>query len=210
MGHIKDRWKEPGRRGKGLRWQVRYQVDGREKVGGSFDVKAVAQRKLVELEASVHRGQWVNPHDQTTVTAECRSYAASRPHADTTAERVESMIRNHVEPTPLGKMRIAAVRPGDIQRWVTERAGAGMAPSTLRVLVRLVRSTFAAAVLDRRVSSSPFVRIALPAAEAERIVPLAAAQVVALRAAMAPRYRAMVTTQAGLGLRVGELLALRT
>ena len=43
MGHIKDRWytgsgdrkKPSARHGKGLRWQVWYQVDGREKCDGS-------------------------------------------------------------------------------------------------------------------------------------------------------------------------------
>ena len=58
MGHIRDRWKDPARKGKGKRWQVRYRVDGRERDGGSFEVKAIAQRKLTELESSVHRGAW--------------------------------------------------------------------------------------------------------------------------------------------------------
>jgi integrase len=40
-------------------------------------------------------------------------------------------------------------------------------------------------------------------------VPLSVEQVVALARAMPERYRAMVLTQAGLGLRIGELLALR-
>ena len=56
MGHIRDRWKDPARKGKGKRWQVKYQVDGREKDGGSYDTQAIARRKLVELEAAVQRG----------------------------------------------------------------------------------------------------------------------------------------------------------
>jgi integrase len=43
----------------------------------------------------------------------------------------------------------------------------------------------------------------------ERIVPLTVDQVRALADAMPPRNRAMVIAQAGLGLRLGELLALR-
>jgi integrase len=53
------------------------------------------------------------------------------------------------------------------------------------------------------------VRVALPRDEQERIVPLTVEQVRALADAVAPRYWAMVMTQAGLGLRIGELLALR-
>jgi integrase len=54
------------------------------------------------------------------------------------------------------------------------------------------------------------VKVGLPRAEAERVVPLTVDQVRALADAMPQRYRAMVTVQAGLGLRLGELLALRT
>src|SRR5205823_2995825 len=98
--------------------------------------------------------------------------------------------------------------PSEVQAWVTDRAQV-LSPATLRLLVGLVRSVFAAAALDRLVTASPFVRITLPRAEQERVVPLTVEQVRALADAVAPQYRAMVLTQAGLGLRIGELLALR-
>jgi integrase len=53
------------------------------------------------------------------------------------------------------------------------------------------------------------VRVALPRHERARVVPLTVDQVQALAEAMPARNRAMVVTQAGLGLRIGELLALR-
>lgn len=120
MGHIKDRWnsgkgeakKPTARYGRGLRWQVWYTVEGREKCGGSFAVKAVAERKLVELQSSVIRGQWVDPTDQTTVVELVRNHAATRMHKPRTAERTASMIRNHVEATPLGGRRIGSAPPG--------------------------------------------------------------------------------------------------
>lgn len=88
MGHVRDRWKEPRRRGKGKRWQVKYQVDGRERDSGSCDVKAVAQRRLVELEAAVHRGAWVDPSDSTTVAEYAWRYALARPYRRSTERRV--------------------------------------------------------------------------------------------------------------------------
>jgi integrase len=208
VGYIRDRWKDPSRTGKGLRWQIKYRVDGRERNGGSFAVKAVAQRKLVELEASVHRGQWVDPKNRTTVLEECRAYAATRPYSAGTARRIDGYIRNHVEGTPLGGKRLTTVRPSDVQAWVSDRS-TRMAPTTLRALVKFLRGVFTAAALDRRIPASPFVRIALPRHEQERIIPLTVEQVQALAAAMRPKYRAMVIAQAGLGLRLGELLALR-
>ncbi len=84
-----------------------------------------------------------------------------------------------------------------------------LAPSTLRNHVSLLRSIYASAVLDRLAASSPVVRVALPRHERARVVPLTVGQVQALAGAMPARNRAMVLTQAGLGLRMGELLALR-
>jgi hypothetical protein len=56
MGHIRDHWKDSTRKGKGKRWQVKYRKDGRELDGDSYSNKEVAKRRLIELEASVHRG----------------------------------------------------------------------------------------------------------------------------------------------------------
>jgi integrase len=52
-------------------------------------------------------------------------------------------------------------------------------------------------------------RVQLPRDDRERVVPLTVAQVRALADAMREQSRAMVIAQAGLGLRLGELLALR-
>jgi integrase len=52
-------------------------------------------------------------------------------------------------------------------------------------------------------------RLSMPRSERERIVPLSVARVQALAQAMPTRSKAMVITQAGLGLRTAELLALR-
>jgi hypothetical protein len=84
-----------------------------------------------------------------------------------------------------------------------------LAPSTLRQVVGLVRSVYSAAVVDRLVTSSPATRLTLPSTHRKRVVPLTVDQVRALAAVMAPRYWAMVIAQAALGLRLGELLALR-
>jgi integrase len=92
--------------------------------------------------------------------------------------------------------------------WIADRSRV-LAPSTLTNLVTLVRSVFNTAALDRLIASSPAVRLSLPRSERERVVPLTIAQVSALADAMPERCRAMVVAQAALGLRIGELLALR-
>jgi integrase len=216
VGHVEDRWyvNRDGRRvqtarhGRGKRYRVRYVVDGRERSGGSFDRKIDAERALTRVQADLLRGVHIDPTDSTTVAQAARVYAQSRPHAPSSAERIESLIRNHIEGTPLGARRLAAVRPSEAQTWVADRARV-LAPSTMRILVAVVRSVYRAAVHDHIVAGNPFERISLPRADVERDDPLTVAQVLALADAIGPRYRAMVLVQAGLGLRVGELLALR-
>ncbi|MGH3965083.1 MAG: tyrosine-type recombinase/integrase [Pseudonocardiaceae bacterium] len=216
MGHIKDRWftrdKQPtARHGKNpdKRYQVWITVDGHAEYCGAYRTQARARRHLVEQEAKAHCGQWVEPTD-ATVTECVTRYAAGRPHRASTRERWASLIRCHIEPLPFGKLRLASVRPSEVQAWITDRS-AVLAPSTVQSLVKVVRGAFTAAVADRVISVSPFTttRIAIPRVDRPRVVPLTVEQVQRLSDAMSPRYRALVLVQAGLGVRVGELIALR-
>jgi integrase len=101
------------------------------------------------------------------------------------------------------------VLPSEAQSWATGRAKV-LAPSTCAYTVYLVRTIFAAAVLDRLIGRSPFTKkISLPESIPARIVPLTVSQVRTLAEHMPERCRAMVIAQAGLGLRIGELMALR-
>lgn len=189
-------------------WQARWRdPDGRQRKR-SFTKRSDADRFVTTVAADVLRGAYVDPGDRTTVEEYARRWAAARPHRPTTARRVASLIDTHISGTRLGNRRLAAVLPSEVQAWASGRAEV-LAPSTLRNLVSLLRSIYASAVLDRLVAASPVVRVVLPRHERERVVPLTVAQVAALADAMPDRNRAMVLAQAGLGLRIGELLALR-
>ncbi len=189
-------------------WQTRWRDEEGKQRKKLFTKKGEADKFAATVEADKLRGQYVNPHDRTLLVEYARQWAAQRPHRPSTERRVASLIETHIAGTALGSRRLAMVRPSEVQAWASDRARV-LAPSTLRNLVSLLRSIYAAAVLDRLVATSPVVRITLPRHERQRVVPLTVAQVAALAAAMPPRNRAMVLTQAGLGLRIGELLALR-
>lgn len=190
------------------RWRARYYVDLREK-SRTFTRRVDAERFLATVQSDLLRGVYVDVHDRTTVAEYSRRWAAARPHRPSTARRVASLIETHIASTPLGTRRLASVMPSDVQAWVTDR-GKVLAPSTLRLLVSLLRSIYASAALDRLVGTSPVVRLQLPAAARARVIPLTVDQVLRLATAVPARNRAMVITQAGLGLRIGELLALRS
>ncbi|RBY88795.1 site-specific integrase [Blastococcus sp. TF02A-26] len=188
-------------------YQARWRDEQGKQRKKSFTKKADADRHAATVEADKARGTYIEP-SKVTVAEYARTWAEARPHRPTTARRTEMMIRLHIEETRLGPRKLADVRPSEVQAWATDRSRV-LAPTTLRQAVGLLRSVYGAAVLDRLVASSPVVRIRLPRHERERIVPLSVDQVAALAEAMPERYRAMVLTQAGLGLRIGELLALR-
>ncbi|GAA3172767.1 site-specific integrase [Blastococcus jejuensis] len=189
-------------------YDVRFRdPDGRQRKK-TFGKKGDADRFAATVEADKLRGLYVDHSDRTTVAEYARSWAAARPHRPSSARRVSSLIETHIAGTRLGDRRLAAVRPSEVQAWATDRAQV-LAPSTLRNLVSLLRSIYSSAVLDRLVAASPVVRVQLPRDERERVVPLSVQQVQALADAMPERNRAMVLAQAGLGLRIGELLALR-
>ncbi len=189
-------------------YDVRFRdPDGRQRKK-TFGKKGDADRFAATVEADKIRGQYVDHTDRTTVAEYARAWAASRPHRPSSARRVSSMIETHIVGTRLGGRRLSAVRPSEVQAWASDRAQV-LAPTTLRALVSLLRSVYSNAVLDRLVASSPVVRVQLPRADRERVVPLTVEQVLEIADTVPARYRAMVITQAGLGLRIGELLALR-
>ncbi|MGY1711430.1 tyrosine-type recombinase/integrase [Geodermatophilus sp. SYSU D00758] len=189
-------------------YDVRFRdPDGRQR-RKTFGKKGDADRFAATVEADKLRGQYVDHSHRVTVAEYARTWAAVRPHRPSTARRVSSLIEQHIAGTRLGDRRLSAVRPSEVQAWASDRAQV-LAPTTLRNLVSLLRSIYASAVLDRLAASSPVVRVALPRHERARVVPLTVAQVQELADAMPTRNRAMVVTQAGLGLRIGELLALR-
>jgi integrase len=186
------------------RW---YDLAGKEHAK-HFTRKRDADNFLATVESDKLRGLYVDPTDKTTVGEYARRWAAARPHNPRTARRTASLIRCHVEGTSLGRTRLSRVLPSDAQAWVSDRALV-LAPLSLEKLVGLVRSIFAAAVLDRLVATSPFARVSRPESHAERIVPLTVEQVRAISDAMPRACRAMVLAQAGLGVRIGELISLR-
>lgn len=197
------------RDGKVAGWQARWRdPDGRQRKR-TFPRKTDAEGFLSQVRAEMDAGRYVDPSaGRILVRDYAREWISARPHRQSTARRVASLVEVHLAGTRLGGMRIGAVRPSDVQAWASDRATV-LSPSTLRNLAALVRSIFAAAVLDRVIGVSPVVRLALPRSERARVVPLTVAQVRDLAAAMPGRNRAMVLAQAGLGLRIGELLALR-
>lgn len=182
-----------------------------------FARKRDAQEWEAEMRRQRDRGVRVDPSAAKATVAE---YAAGwvsgrepglRPN---TRRAYGTWLHQHIEPTPLGSRPVAQVKPSEIQAWANSRAKL-MGPRTLREHVTRLRSVFAAAVLDGVRPDNPVLPargpsgLSLPRISRRRVVPLTGGQVAAWAAAAPPRVRAMILTQAGLGLRISELRALR-
>jgi integrase len=189
------------------RWRARWRdPDGKQR-SRVFDRKVDAEKHLTHVEHSKHSGAYVDPSaGRVTFREYAEQWRARQLHREGTAVSVEHRLRRHVYPT-FGARPIAAVKPSEVQAWVTERSDV-LKPSTLGQVYRTVSAIFRDAERDRVIHRSPCDRIQLPRRHrAEASVP-SAEQVAAIAAQMPERYRVAIHLAAGAGLRLGEVLGL--
>ena len=208
MASIEKRIGDNGKPEYRARWR---DAEGKSRRSKWYGRKYDAERQRSLMEADLHRGTYVDHSNTVTVAEYFRGWVAARPVRPRTKTFYEQMARNHVEPLPLGSRPLVKVRPSEVQAWATSLAGR-LNPYVLRIRVGVLRSVFATALLDGLIAKNPVQpakRLSLPPVESKRVVPLTVEQVRALAAEMPEPYGAMVVAHAGLGLRMGELLALR-
>jgi hypothetical protein len=146
-------------------WRVRILgPDGKERAR-HFPTRAATKRWEAEQLAAGSwqlaardRGQLVDPSNNVTSGEYARQWLAGRPYRSTSAERDESMLRNHLTAASVRQRRLVSVRPSEIQAWITERS-LFLSPGALRLLLRLLKASYNSAVLDRLVATSPVLRV---------------------------------------------------
>ena len=185
------------------RWRARYRdPDGRER-SQTFTRRADAERFLALTEADKAHGAWIDPAaGREPFGSYARSWQQAQVHRGTTADQVASHLRNHILPA-FEQRPMAAVRPSEVQAWVRGRSDV-LAPATVEVVYRYLAAIFLAAVRDRLIARSPCVGVRLPRPVTAEVRPASTADVLAIAAAVPPRYRALVLLTAGTGLRQGE------
>ncbi|MFD7527777.1 tyrosine-type recombinase/integrase [Streptomyces sp. NPDC059849] len=225
-GHIQDRWFKnetppdgktirvrSDRYGLGLRYRARYVgPDGTEKSKSFPDrQKRLAENWLTNVASDMSRGQYIDPR---AARVTFKSYAEKwlKAHsADLSSQIVtEQRLRLHAFPI-LGSRPLDSFRPEHLRELVsTLEANPGVSGAYARNIYGDVRAVLSAAVddglLPRNPCSAKSVRP--PTAERRRVTPWLPSQVHAVRKALPPRYRTMVDTGAGCGLRQGEIVGL--
>ncbi|MFF4567160.1 tyrosine-type recombinase/integrase [Streptomyces sp. NPDC001435] len=225
-GHIQDRWfktetdangkdvrVKTDRYGTGMRYRARYiGPDGTEKSKSFPDgQKRLAEKWLTNTASDMSRGHYIDPR---AARITFKSYAEKwlNAHtADVSSQIVtEQRLRLHAFPI-LGTRPLDSFRPEHIRGLVSAlEANPAVSDAYARNIYGDVRAVLSAAVddglLPRNPCSAKSVRP--PAAERRRVAPWLPTQVHAVRAALPERYRTMVDTGAGCGLRQGEIVGL--
>lgn len=192
-------------------YRARYRDDAGKEHARHFSRKVDAQRWLDEVTADTLTGRYVDPK-RGKITfrdyVESEWLPAQQQHRPGTRAQVRSHLERHVYPVIAGR-QLDSLEPTDIQAVVT-RATETLSPSTVQVMYRYLSTICKAAVAAKRIPETPCRGINLPQVVRKRVQPISTATVDAIIDAVPPRYRALVYTAAGTGMRQGEIFGLTT
>ncbi|MDT3445601.1 phage integrase central domain-containing protein [Pseudofrankia sp. BMG5.37] len=160
MARIKDRWYnakksldgervKSARYGKGDRWQIEYTDDQGNTKYPTFRTRAAADQFASAVETDLLRGTYVDPDKGKQLF---RDYVktdwlpAQVQHAPSTAETLESDLKNHILPA-FGPRQIGQIQRRAVVMWVAERSTL-LAPRTLHRVYGFLATILKAAAAD--------------------------------------------------------------
>ena len=191
------------------RWQARYPDGSGRDVPApmTFALKGDAARWLVEAEADLVRGQFVDPRAGLVTFARWAGQWLDRPgkRANSVARDRQGLEAFMVE---LGHRPLSSITPMHIQTAVDARSRV-VSPATLVRDIAPLRAVFNAAVDADLIVRSPARKVALPKVQPPDRAALTADELLRLADAIDGRYRALVLVGGVLGLRWGEAVGLR-
>ena len=189
-------------------WRAHYRTPAGAQRNKTFTRKIDAERFLATVETSKITGSFADPAlGRLTVAEWSTRWLEAQGHLKpSTRERYAGILREHVLPR-WGRVRLADVRPSEVQRWVGDLAQR-RSPSSARKAHRVLSLVLALAVRDNRLARNPADGISLPREAPRDRRYLSHAQVRDLAAA-ASGQGLVITFLAYTGLRFGEVAALR-
>lgn len=185
--------------------------DGRvrwERYGSAKEAKA--RKAEVELELARTHGRWTPPI-KITLREYGEQWLASRAPAlrSSTAAEYRRILEREILPR-FGQLPLAAISRSQLKAYAAERAAEGLSANTVRNHLAPLRAILASAVDDELLRANVAARIKRAGQPQRELRPPSREQVEALiAAARTPEAAAIFTLAASLGLRRGELYALR-
>lgn len=194
---------------RGRVYDVRYRGPGGQNFSRTFLTKRAALEFEAQQRTAKNRGTWIDPRgSKITVRDLGQEWLDSNPaKRDSTWARDESALRIHVYPD-LGDRTIGSLTPVDIRRLVAKWSE-NLAPRSVRRIYGALRAALNYAVEVDRLARTPCRGIHLPAVEPVKVTVPSPVQLIELADTIDPDYSAMIWLGAVLGLRWGEVAALR-
>jgi len=193
------------------RWQARYPgPDGKLRPAPqTFERKADASNWLANKRAEINRDEWIDPAaGKVTFGVYAANWITERDLAETTVERYEGILRNHVQPY-LGDRALSEIKEPVIRQWRKKLQDTHVGAATVAKTYRMVHSIFNTAVDDLLIRRNPCRIKGAGQDKANERPTLTIDQVFAIADAIQPRYRLLVLLGALTSLRFGEFAALR-
>ena len=191
------------------KWLARWRDPAGRQHKKSFRRKIDAQRWLDQMQAEMHRGQYIDPAGaKLRVGTFAESWAAGLGHLKpSTRERYRGIVRKHIVPT-WGTWPLGSVAHSDVATWLAELSNLGLRPGTVRQVHRVLSLILDAAVQDGRIGRNPAAGVRLPRQVRSEPRFLTADEVAKLAAAAGPSGLTVLVLSFT-GLRFGELAALK-
>ena len=187
------------------RWLAVWVLNGRE-ITEAFTTKKAAAGHASRMQADIERGEYVDPSaGRGGLEPLARKWLRLREVTAGTSARYESVYRVHVAPV-FGKRPVGEIRPSEVAEWSKSLAGQ---PETRRLALIVLRGILGLAVADgvRKDNPAQSEVVGKPVVPQLAREPWPAGRLLAVADGCAP-WSAMVLTDAGLGLREGELFGL--
>lgn len=192
-------------------WQVRYPgPDGILRSDEqTYPSKTEASERLVDIEAEVRRGDWIDPDaGRVSLTEYTERWIAERDLEARTRELYAGYLRNHIGPT-LGQVMIADLTAPRVRAWRSALQEAGTGAATIARSYSLLRAVLNTAVDDEILRRNPCRITGAGQSETPERPTATLTEVFAIAAGIQRRYRLLVLLAAFGQLRFGELVALR-
>ncbi|RZU49204.1 site-specific recombinase XerD [Krasilnikovia cinnamomea] len=193
-------------------WRANWRDASGKQKAKTFQTKREAKAFLAEIESTLTRGTYVDPHaGRMRLGTFAARWQQARSDELATRARVASVLRTHVLPrwgdTPIGKVDHLAV-----QQWVTDLAGRGLSPASVADCHHVLSSILRAAVRDRLIGTNPCDGVKVPRRRKKdtdgRTITMG--QLTNdLLPALPDRFQALVALAGGTGMRWGECVGLR-
>lgn len=217
MGHVRDLWSQPGRDGKGNRWQGIYHDLAGNRHTKSFTRKRDATDWIAERERELRRGEWIDPGVQSvTLRSLVDDYArvASRSNTRLVYEFVADNLGT------LGEMPIAAIRASHIRAWTDELVSGRpwavkstpLARSSAANVLGVVKTVLNRAVSDQLLVKSPAAGVTIRSVQGTKLTAaelLTLDQIYRMRSAASEVFSLIILVGATTGLRASEIGGLR-